>query len=106
MRFLKTQLKKSGLSVVNVDAEKAHWQKIAEEKQWIKDSYWIGEEGANNPLIGYAYSKYGEGDTAHTILGIPKYVVIGKDARILKNFSPALEKLDLDSLVLGLGTSH
>jgi thiol-disulfide isomerase/thioredoxin len=97
---------KTAFLLVNIDAEKAHWQKIAEKKQWTKNSYWIGEEGANNPLIGYAYSKYGEGDTAHTVIGIPKYVVIGKDAGIVKNYSPALEKLDLDSLVSELSTSQ
>jgi thiol-disulfide isomerase/thioredoxin len=95
---------KTAFLLVNIDAEKANWQKIAEEKQWTKNSYWIGEEGANNPLIGYAYSKYGEGDTAQTVIVIPKYVVIGKDARIVKTYSPALQKIDLDSLVSGLGS--
>ncbi len=94
--------KTAAFLLVNIDAEKAHWQKIAEEKKWTKDSYWIGEEDAKNPLIGYAYSQYGEGDTAYTVIGIPKYVVIGKDTRIAKNYSPALDKIDLDSLVSSL----
>jgi thiol-disulfide isomerase/thioredoxin len=90
---------KTAFLLVNIDAEKAHWQKFAEEKQWTKDSYWIGDEAANNPLIGYTYSKIGEGDTASTMIVLPKYVVIGKDGKISKNFNPIRDDGNIENWI-------
>lgn len=81
--------------LVNVDTEMSHWKRFSEEKQWTKNSYWIGDESANNPLLGYALSKMGEGDTAYAILSLPKIVAIGKDGKIKAHYDGKIEGAEL-----------
>ncbi|MCC6724897.1 MAG: TlpA family protein disulfide reductase [Saprospiraceae bacterium] len=85
--------------LVNVDAEKLHWQKFATERSWTKNSYWIGADGSKNPLVGYSYFIQGEGDTASALMGLPVYVVIGTDGKIVSNANPSSSDYDWTELL-------
>lgn len=88
---------KAAFLLVNVDTEKSHWEKFIKGKSWTKNSYWIGDESANNPLIGYAYSKIGEGDTAHAILSLPKIVAIDKGGKIKAHYDGKMNGAEFEN---------
>jgi len=72
---------------ISVDRDFQKWQKFLTSRQWQGQQYWMGME-ETAPFFGFAYSEV-EMDAGQMgiIVGLPKYVMLDPDGKILHNSS-------------------
>lgn len=72
---------------VSVDRDFSNWTRFLQRRQWEGQQYWMGM-AEEEPFFGFAYSEVEfEPGELGLIVGLPKYVIIGPDGKILHNSS-------------------
>ncbi len=70
---------------ISIDRELADWQSFLEQMGWSSDTqYWMGMD-KKNPLFSYLYKEVNDDGTPLVIIGVPKYVIISPQGKILDN---------------------
>ncbi len=72
---------------ISVDRDFARWNQFLQQRNWQGNNYWMGM-AEEEDFFGFAYSEV-ELDPGQLgiIVGLPKYVIIGPDGKILHNSS-------------------
>ena len=72
---------------VSVDRDQQRWQQFLKERNWQGHQYWMGM-AEMEPFFAFAYSEVElEPGQLGVIVGLPKYVMLGPDGKILHNSS-------------------
>lgn len=82
---------------VSIDQKQSFWQKYITERNWIKDSYWIGTD-EQNPIYPFVYTEYDDKSFRGIVTAVPRYVIISKEGNIIDNqaIHPSHPKLGKD----------
>lgn len=72
---------------ISVDRDFQRWQRFLQERNWQGHQYWMGM-AETEPFFSFAYSEVElEPGELGIIVGLPKYVMIAPDGKILHNSS-------------------
>ena len=72
---------------VSVDRDFQRWQRFLTERNWQGHQYWMGMN-ETAPFFSFAYSEVElEPGELDVIVGLPKYVMLAPDGKILHNSS-------------------
>ncbi len=70
---------------VSIDRDRADWQSFLVRQGWSSDTqFWMGMD-KKNPLFSYLYKEVNDDGTPLVIIGVPKYVIISPQGKILDN---------------------
>lgn len=92
---------------ISVDDDQNIWQEFVREKDWVKNSYWIGEDD-EHPLYPFIYQDLAgsemfqelelEGSNSIMIV-LPTHVMISKEGIILSNDAPLPDSPEFEDLI-------
>jgi len=69
---------------VSIDQKQSFWQKFISERNWTKNSYWIGAD-EQNPIYPFVYTAYDDKSFRGIVTAVPRYVIISKEGNIIDN---------------------
>lgn len=70
---------------VSIDSEREAWQAFLTQNQWETDRmFWMGMS-KENPLFSFLYKEVDDDGRALVIIGVPRYVIISPEGKILDN---------------------
>ena len=69
---------------VSVDQDFTDWKSYVLEKSWTGKNYWFGMQ-EDEPLFSLLYSKHKVDENEMILMGLPKYVIISPNGKILSN---------------------
>ena len=69
---------------VSIDQKKSFWQKYISDKNWVKNSYWIGTD-EQNTIYPFVYTEYDDKSFRGIVTAVPRYVIISKEGNIIDN---------------------
>ena len=72
---------------VSIDESATSWKEFVNENNWIGNNYWLGKK-EENPLFSFMYSEVEVDSSKLVLVGIPKYVFISAEGKILNNNAP------------------
>ncbi len=90
---------------VSIDREYNTWKQFLENNQWDGEHYWLGMN-RDEDLFSFLYKEVDDEGQPRVIIGVPKYVIISPEGKILDNeaefpTNPAFEA-HIKRLVSGL----
>jgi len=69
---------------ISVDQDFADWKSYVLENNWNGKNYWFGMQ-EDEPFFSLLYSKHKMDDKEMILMGLPKYVIISPNGKILSN---------------------
>jgi len=70
---------------VSIDRDRADWHSFLVQQGWSSDTqFWMGMD-KKNPLFSYLYKEVDDDGQPLVIIGVPKYVIISPQGKILDN---------------------
>ena len=69
---------------VSVDQDFTDWKSYVLEENWIGNNYWFGMQ-EDEPFFSLLYSKHKVDGNEMILMGLPKYIIISPDGKILSN---------------------
>lgn len=79
---------------VSIDTDKELWTEYVKQYSITDKSYWIGLD-EDNPLLWFSFLEMNYEGKDMVVESIPKYMIIGKDGRVLNNNAPSPKNTDL-----------
>lgn len=82
---------------ISIDQKQSFWEKFIADRNWIKNSFWIGTD-EQNPIYPFVYTEYDDRSFKGIVTAVPRYVIISKEGNILNNqaFHPSHPRLAKD----------
>lgn len=82
---------------ISIDQKRSFWEKFISERNWDKNSFWIGTDELN-PIYPFVYTEYNDRAYKGIVTAVPRYVIISREGNILENqaFHPSHPRLQKD----------
>lgn len=72
---------------VSIDDQFTHWKEFITKNKWSTDNYWLGMN-ESSPVFPFMYSEIEHSNEKSVVTGLPKYVIISPNGKIINNKAP------------------